>query len=74
MAQVPIGLPADEVLKRVGRPERTKSLGVDPDGFFAGVKGYAVEWEYPWEYLVLKRREVDGVTCYRVMEKRPKGR
>jgi len=74
MRRVPLGLPADEVLKRVGRGKRSKKLGIDTDerSLMNGKPGYIVEWEYSWGVLVFKRREVDGVHCYRVVEKRAK--
>ncbi len=74
MTEIPLGLPADEVRKRVGQPERSRGLGEDLDarGVLAGVVGKIIEWEYPWGYLVFKRRRYGGAHCYRVVEKRVK--
>lgn len=71
---VSLGLPADEVLRRVKRPKRTRRLGLDPDlrGWMGGIQGKVFEWVYPWGVLVFKRRrdEGHGPHCYRVVEKR----
>lgn len=74
LADIPLGLSADEVRKRVGQPKRTRRLGEDPDsrGVLAGVVGKVFEWEYPWGYLTFKRRRYGAAHCYRVVEKRPK--
>lgn len=76
LADIPLGLPADEVLKRAGRGTRSRDLGLDPDeqGYLGGVQGHIFEWEYPWGYLVFKRRRwgEDDAHCYRVVEKREK--
>ena len=78
LTQVPLGLPADEVLRRVKRPKRTRHLGLDPDlrSWMNGMQGKVFEWEYSWGVLVFKRRRADddghGPHCYRVVEKRAK--
>ena len=71
MAQVPLGMAADKVLKRWKKPLRVKDLGEDKDkrGEFVGEKGHVVGWEYPWGFLTFKRRRYGGAHCYRVMEK-----
>lgn len=72
MAQIPVGTPADKVLKRWGKPLRVRDLGEDKDkrAAMAEVVGYVVEWEYPWGSLVFKRRRYGGAHCYRVVEKK----
>lgn len=74
MAQIPLGTPADKVLKRWGKPLRVRDLGKDKDkrSTMAGVVGYVVEWKYRWGVLVFKRRRYGGAHCYRVVEKRAK--
>ena len=65
MDEVPLGMPADEVLKKWGKGKKSIDLGKDKQGVVVG-------WEYPWGLLVFKRRKRKGVTCYRVVEKRAK--
>ena len=74
LAEIPLGTPADEVLKRWKRPLRTKRLGKDKDqrGTLGGIVGKVFEWEYPWGRLTFKRRRHGGAHCYRVVEKRMK--
>jgi len=74
MAQIPLGMPADEVRRRVGQPKRTRRLGKDKDprGTLGGIVGKVFEWEYPWGILMFKRRRYGGAHCYRVVEKRMK--
>jgi len=66
MAEVPLGMPADDVLKLWGPGLRSKKLGEDE-------QGHIVEWEYVWGFLVFRRRKRGKIRCYRVVEKRVKG-
>lgn len=58
---VRVGMPADDVLKVWGKGLRSKKLG-------SNAQGLIVEWIYEDAILVMKRWEMDGVTCYRVAE------
>lgn len=58
---VKIGMLADEVLKIRGKAVETVNLGEDSYGLI-------VEWVYPDAVYTMKRRELDGVTAYRVQK------
>lgn len=61
---VRIGMPADDVLELWGKGSATRQVGTDSFGL-------VMEWHYPYATLVIKMREVGGVTCYRVVEIHP---
>jgi hypothetical protein len=52
---------ADEVLEAWGPALRTEVVGSDDQGL-------VVKWVYTHATLIMKRRTVLGVTCYRVLE------
>ena len=58
---VKIGMLADEVLETRGKAIKTVTLGEDSSGLI-------VEWVYPDAVYTMKRRELNGVTAYRVQK------
>ena len=62
---VRIGTPSDDVLQLWGKGTTVRQLGTDSQGL-------VVEWVYPEVTLVMKLREVGGVTRYRVAEIHPR--
>lgn len=54
-------MPADDIVKVWGEGLRAEKVGED-------IRGAVVEWVYEDVVLTMKRREIGGVDCYRVME------
>lgn len=61
LAGVVIGTPSDTVLAIRGKAQSIRRRENDPDGL-------VVEWHYPDGMYVFARREVDGISVYRVVE------
>lgn len=60
------GTSADDVIERLGNPRRTQIVETESEE--RGVPNWIVEWTYWTTKVTLARREVDGVTCYRVIK------
>lgn len=60
LAGISLGTPADTVLARRGKGTSSQKVGSDADGLL-------VEWQYPDGIYLMGRREVDGISAYRVI-------
>jgi len=61
---IKIGTTSDELLRIRGKPSIPSEI------LSRDANGLVVKWQYPNGYYILRMREKNGITCYRITEMR----